>query len=132
MVNYHWAYEGYVRELIKKEKDSPFYECLVQPEKYSPVQYDLQNGNLEDFAKTIARASIDLAAEVGRAEMGFFGTQLMDPGVDYTQHLDMLNMAEYAIRPDLNESRNRLHQVTCRALANTAQVSRILIEWAYR
>jgi hypothetical protein len=130
VTNYHWAYEGYIRDLVKKENQSPFAECLNHPEKYSHLQWNAQNQDLISLAHLIAQASIELAPKVGGSELDFFGTFLRAPGVDFPSHLELINNAEYAIRPDLTESRDRLHRVTCQALANAALGSQLLLKWA--
>jgi hypothetical protein len=132
ITNYHWAYEGYVRDIAKKGQDSPFYDCLVHPEKYSELKLDLKAQTPIQLAFDIAKTSIPLAPDLGSSEIDFFGKLLLQPGVDFTKNVDMINNIEYASRPDLQGPRGRLHDVTCRALANTALGSRLLIQWAFQ
>jgi hypothetical protein len=132
ITNYHWAYEGYVRDQVKRGQESPLYDCFAQPEKYSKIQFDPKVENPIELAYSIARASVELAPRVGSAQLEFFGTFLLNPGVDFTKNLSLINNEEIAVRPDLSEARNKLHEVTCQALANTTLGSRYLIQWAFQ
>lgn len=131
VTNYHWAYEGYVRDLTQKDGHSPFADCLTHPEKHTQLPFDPHTQDPIQLAYAIANASIQLAPRVGGAELDFFGTFLRAPGVDFPNHLEMINNSEYATRPDLAEPRDRLHQVTCQALANAALGSQLLLNWAF-
>jgi hypothetical protein len=132
ITNYHWAYEGYVRDLAKQGKTSPFYDCLAHPENYSKIKFDPKSEDPIELAYRIAETSIELAPQLGATELKFFGPLLLQRGLDFRNHLDLINNEEYSIRPDLSEARTTLHEVTCRALANASLSSRLLIEWAFQ
>jgi len=132
VTNFHWAYEGYTLNRIQVGDESPFKTCLSEPEKYVQINFDLKSQSPLNLAHWVSEASIELAPDLGSAELGFFGDQLMQRGVDFTANPQMIDYQDYSIRPDLNEPRKKLNQVTCNALANASLASRFLIEWAFQ
>lgn len=132
ITNLHWAYEGYVQNLVMQKEDSVFTECLSNPEKYANLKFDSEHTPISKLPLAISKASMALAAELGSSEMRFFGPLLVQRGVDYTKNTHMIDFADFAVRPDLESARHDLHEVTCHALANASLASRILIKWTFQ
>lgn len=128
--NYHWAYEGYVYEQMQLGEKSPFADCLLQAERHSTLQFDPKVETPRDLALKVSRNSVRLGPNLGSALMGFFGTELKKPEYNLPANKGSVDAAALAARPDLEDARKRLEQVTCSALANGAVASRKLIEWA--
>lgn len=126
--NYHWALEGYVRTRLKEGPTSPFAECLKNPKQYSTLTFSASSGPRE-IAEAVAKASIEIAPELGKAETNFFSLKLMQKDYNLSAFKGEMNYADYGVRPDLTESREALHKVVCQALANASIASRRLIEW---
>ena len=126
VTNYHWALEGYVRTRLKEGASSPFYDCLKNPTQFS--QLDIETASsAREIALAVAKASVENAPDLGRAETEFFSLQLKQPGYDLTAFKGEPDYADFAIRPDLREKREALHLIVCRALANASVASERLI-----
>lgn len=125
VANYHYAYENYtLSQIIKYE------ECLKYPEEKSNFQLNSKNPTPHDLALAITKASIELAPQVGQAELEFFGKVLFQPHVNLPEHQGDLNYDVYALSEELSQPRKKLFQVSCKALANASLVTRQLIYWA--
>jgi hypothetical protein len=131
VTNYHWAYEGYTQDRLQMGNDSPFKECLSNPEKYATLKVKSAHPTPFELSHAVSQASIQLASTVGSSELDFFGGHLLETGVDFTADPNMINYKDYATRPDLLAARMQLHEVTCKALANASIASRLLIEWVF-
>lgn len=129
VANFHWAYEEYVEYQISIGEDSPFKNCLSQPENFSALKLDARTQSPEDIALAISLASIKLAPRLGSTLFEFFGHQLTEPQVNLALNPHSINYSDYEVRPDLVESRKKLHEVTCECLANAAIGSQKLLEW---
>ena len=130
--NYHWAYEGYVRTQLREGAQSVFADCLTHPEKYSKLKLEVPIKDGRELALEVANASIGIASELGKAEIDFFGKKLKTREYNLSMNIGVLDYADYAIRPDLNDARKRLHAVTCEALANASVASLKFMRWALK
>jgi hypothetical protein len=131
ITNYHWAFETYVQ--LRLEKKAPeFTHCLENPETTTTgAKLALPaRANPEQIAREVARASIELAPEVGAACIDFFGTHLKDEDVVISKGKGVPDYEKLAVDPEKAEARARLEKVTCHALANAALGSRALMNWA--
>ncbi|OFZ21074.1 MAG: hypothetical protein A2X94_07010 [Bdellovibrionales bacterium GWB1_55_8] len=119
--NYHWAYEGYV---LYHLKEGAFDSCLNDPAMITiqaPATALSSPDYPRELALAVADASVELAPELGRAEMEKYGTRLKESEIDLAH--DKGNV-EYTPRSAA------LDQVTCKALANAARATELLVEWA--
>jgi hypothetical protein len=130
ITNFHLAYEGYTLNRMQLGEDSPYKDCLSQPQNYVTLPFHPKRQTPFQLAQVVIQASIQLAPEIGNSEYEFFGSQLKQQGVSMTAHPQMIDYQDYSIRPDLNEPRRSLTEGTCKALANASLASRLLIEWA--
>jgi hypothetical protein len=130
ITNYHWAYEGYVYYRLTGPSPSPFAQCLSEAETYSTIMQSSELTDPEKAPYAVAKASVNLASEVGFGSIALFGENLKNSGVFIPDQLELLKVEDWAARPDLTEQRQYLHKYTCEALANAAIASRRLIEWA--
>ncbi|HUP58135.1 MAG TPA: hypothetical protein VM598_11825 [Bdellovibrionota bacterium] len=129
VTNYHWALEGYVRyRFMSQDKsvENPLAECVSKPDAHATLDRGPWAEPLP-LATAVARASSELAPELGEAAVAFFGRGLMNRGHDFTKGAPQPSYQELSLRPDLVEARSRLHAVVCRSLANGAWASRWLI-----
>jgi len=132
--NYHYAYEGYTLSRLQLDNPSnPFLECLEKPRDHAQIHLDRSAvPEPQLLARAVASASIDLAPEVGSAVVDFFGDHLKGAEFDLPNEKGKVDYADMGVRPDKTRERQRLQEVTCRALANGIFASQRLIEWAYR
>lgn len=142
VTNYHWALEGYVLDRAKLGEESPWSDCLGNPESFWTIPNGIAGANpkagdeqgkrlqLERVARGIASASRDLALELGSRLRPFFGSDLTVPGASMPLGTVTVDYGALAIRPDLDQPREALHQTVCKALANTAWATTWLLQWA--
>lgn len=128
--NYHWAYEKYVHFVMQSEGAEPFNHCLKNPAKHATFQLSPGIGP-EELARTVHKASVELAGDLGAASLDFFGTQLKKPEYDLAREKGALDYAELLNSPEHSGARKKLHHVTCKALANTVLASRSLLAWGF-
>lgn len=139
--NYHLAFENYVFYQMQLKDNSPFEDCLIQPEKYSRLQLpdfpspSAPPSSLSFFprqiALAVAQASVELSTQFGPSVMDFFGEALKQQSLHLALNPSALDYQSYAVRPDLLEARLKLHALTCQALANASLGTRALIQWAF-
>ncbi len=131
--NYHWAFEGYTELRIQEDTTNPYLECLDKPKDYAKLRIDRsETPEPKTLALAVAEGSVAIAPEVGEATVDFFGSHLKSREYDLANERGKINYADMAVRPDKVRERHRLHEVTCRALANGILASQKLIEWAFR
>jgi hypothetical protein len=152
IANYHWAYEQYTLYRLTtliggagpaQEKRSAYADCLEKPDA-SPVDAGrpgetravlLEDPRLAELghdplllARRVARASVWIGAELGAANMRFFGVGLKNRSVDIPAGKGEPVYAELAVDPSLVEARAELARVTCRALGDASMATRMVIE----
>ncbi len=127
--NYHFAYEDYVYFNLSQKEKSIFNDCLTQAEKYGTLHPGFEKMAPLELAHEVANRSIELAPEVGAANMQFFGNEMMLPAYDIPNHKGVVDYAFLFVDPKKETTRKRLEKVTCHALANAVLSSRALIEW---
>lgn len=154
IANYHWSFEHYTHyrltakiggEGAAQERHSVYAACLQKPDR-SPLDSGVSGetranlledprrgellGNPKLLAERVAKASVQLGAEAGSANMKFFGAGLKDRSVDIANGKGERDYAEMNVSPDLVEARAELTRVTCRALGNAAVATRTVIQYA--
>ena len=130
--NFHWAYEGYVRNQFMHPTLLPYGDCLSRPESKDGL--GIPEGKFlapAELAIKITEASRNLSAPLGKALHRFFGNQLNRKGYDLSKQPDHPDYDDYATRPDLIDERTAIHELTCQALANASSASRQLLHWAF-
>lgn|GEM_PF-943487 len=128
VANYHFAYERWTAKQMRSE-DNPFNPCLNDPARWTTVHWDPGAESPRELALEVAKQSLKLGRRLGRAEMGFFGLSLKWPGVNLPQghgepDYDLLDRD-----PSRAGARKELVEVTCQALANAVEGSRLLAAW---
>src|SRR4051812_41180749 len=83
ITNFHWAYEGYTFDRLQLGDQSPFKECLKDPERFATIKIT-SNHTAFSLAHRVGDASIKLSSNLGSSEVDFFGGQLMQREVDFT------------------------------------------------
>lgn len=130
MTNYHWAYEGYVRDRLIEGHGNPLEDCVAKASEHSGVKWDPSTGKVADLGLEVARLSVEQAPAVGSSLMQLFGLKLRTREVNFPKFENIPDNREIIARPDLSEARQVLHEATCPALANGVLASQLLIEWA--
>ena len=131
--NFHWAFEGYTELRIQEDTTNPYLECLDKPQDFARLQIDRSTApEPKTLALAVADSSVALGAEVGESVVDFFGSHIKSREYDLANEKGKINYADMAVRPDKVRERHRMHEVTCRALANGILASQKLIEWAFR
>lgn len=129
--NYHWGFEAYTSQRLNEDNPSPFDECLKNSAGLSTIKFEKSHGPFQ-LAHEVAYRSVQIAPDLGRALIGFFGDSLKKKGIDIAHGEAAPDYRSLASREDLASARTKLHEVTCRALANAVVSSRLLVEWAIR
>lgn len=132
--NYHLAYETYIFHQIRKGEQSPFKECLSSPEKFTNLKMNPSSQELNplNIALGVTDASIENASKLGPVLFDFFGKGLLSKEINLADNKGTVPYDELGTRPELEEPRQKLHQLTCVTLANASLASRRLIEWALK
>jgi hypothetical protein len=156
MANYHWAFEHYTYYRLTakiggagaaQERQSPYTACLEKPDA-PPSEAGtsgetravmIEDPHRDEFTKDplllanrTAKASVQIGAEIGSANMKFFGVQLKDRSVDIPNGKGEPDYVMLTVSPDLVDSRAELARVTCRALGNASVATRAGIIGAVR
>jgi hypothetical protein len=123
--NYHWAYEGYVRESLILKERSPFDRCLTGRSSTLLVS------SPSELIEEVVRGSRSRSARMGSALMGVAGTHLKDPEFHLSRKKGTLDYAAMRTDPAREESRRELHEVTCESLALAKAGSLWLLKWIF-
>jgi hypothetical protein len=148
IANYHWAFEHYTLFRITtptgqgagRDDRSPYLDCIENPEGGEAVRAVLADDPRRDqlgsdprfLAERTARASVQIAPQVGDAVIRFFGIGLKARVVDIPAGLGEPNYIDLAVQPDLYEERDNLTRITCRALGDATMATRLVIDWALK
>jgi hypothetical protein len=154
IANYHWSFEHYTYYRLTakiggvgaaQERHSVYAACMEKPDKMpsdSGVSGETRAVLLEDphrgefladprlLAERVAKASVQIGAETGAANMKFFGPGLKDRSVDIPNGKGERDYAEMNLSPDLVDARAELTRITCRALGNASVATRTMIQYA--
>ena len=122
--NYHHAYERYVL-FASQQPDLPFAKCLEQATT-------LPKNTPEALALEVSDQSRSLNGTYGSVFEDFFGHELKGSEFELVNQRGDLDYAALYSSEELKSSRERLHELTCRALGHFSRYSAALIEWTFR
>lgn len=134
IANYHWAFEEATYQELQTPGKSAFSDCLSVPEKTFQSEFkegyaDTTLNSPEALARAVAAYSVKLAPEVGRAVYGYFGSALKEPGIDLARNRGTPDYQKLATDLRLKTAREKLIQVSCKALAQAVVASRALVRF---
>ncbi|MBI4924595.1 MAG: hypothetical protein HY843_01610 [Bdellovibrio sp.] len=134
--NYHYAYEDFVKLQILEGEKSRFRDCLTNPKNFALLSTEhfqhTEDLSPKELALEVAKRSIELAPEIGKYSIEFFGTELRQPSFDLPNRKGIVDYGYILLDPKKENARQKLEKATCQALANGVLASQILIEWTLR
>ena len=125
VTNYHWAYEGYVRNALLNGDASPFREC------FQKSGGSLLVNTPRDLALEITNRSITRAKEMGDALFEFAGKHLKDPAVSVPLNPTQVYVEDMLNNPARAALRDRLNAITCESLRLSTDATIWITRWAF-
>ena len=129
MGNYHFAYEA---QAALEFSRGLYDACLKDAVARSTLRWDPagHRSSPKDLALAVADSAIELAPRLAAAQLDYYGTSLMEPGVDVPDGKGAPDYRALAADPRRDSARRELEAVTCEGYANAVTASKFLIEWA--
>lgn len=123
--NYHWAYEGYVRNALLDPIANPFKGCFTVSEGSFLV------ASPRELALAVTERSITRAPRMGAALVALVGTHLKSAGVSVPLNPGQIDVNDLLKNPERAEARNRLNTVTCESLRTATDATIWITRWAF-
>lgn len=125
--NYELAYEKYVFRHLQRGRESIFVDCLSDAGRDTPKALD----DPLRLALETAKRSRKLSSALGQAIYDYFGPALKKKYFDLEIQKGLIDYAGLENSRLLQPVREKMDQLTCKALELTADQTRKLIQWAY-
>lgn len=124
VMNYHWAYEGYVRHALLAST-SPFKDCFATSGGSFLVN------SPRDLALEVIDRSIKRAPTVGSSLMEFVGTHLKAREITVPLDVKVVDNEDLLTNPKREPARLRLNAETCESLRLTTDASIWMARWVF-
>ena len=124
ITNYHWAYEGYIRNELLKKESSVFKDCFkAEPEK-------ILVSNPRELALQIANESKKTSLQLGSVIVDFFGKELQSPEINFPKGTGKVDDAALNNDPTKKMYKERLIKLSCDYFKRASSASTWIVSWA--
>jgi hypothetical protein len=126
ITNYHWAYEGYVRQALLQGNASPFRDC-----------FDKNDGSLlvsspRDLALEVTRQSINRSRAVGKGLLKLVGPYLKKKDISISLNPNQVDIGALLRDPTYQGVRDELNRETCESFRLATNATIWLVNWTLK